>query len=109
MAFTVVSKANGGQYQGNWNSWSPTESPFFYVEDLVVLMNQPGVVALRVINANIGAQPDTNKQNTIALIGVIPGESLDTYISLDGPNDLMALGCSPYNIKGGVLEPTLHP
>jgi hypothetical protein len=72
-------------------------SSYYHPEDISIIMNQPGAMAVHAIPASVG---DPALDCTI-LIAVQHDKSGNITAMFTGPNNLAALPCPPYTREGG--------
>lgn len=95
MPFTTIAKLDLNVGEGG-----PPEVGF-KEEDISIILNQPNVMAVRILRARTKA----GQKECMVMVGVtgyelVNGVSTPTLL-LDSPEDLAAVGCPPFNRRGG--------
>lgn len=101
MAFTTA-KHTVSYDKGDWSTWAENP-PYFYPEDISIVLSQEGVVALHLCIVEFPSNHSSGKSPSFALFGIVIDDD-GKYKRLDDPDHLIALSCGPNNEQGAIYK-----
>ncbi len=115
MAFTTVSRVLSID-KGEWAIWGE-QSPYFYPEDLAIVMSQTfedadgirhPVVSLQCVIIEAQNDDDTEVISSLGMMGLWYDQENLSYRRLDHSDALLALSCGRGNEKGAIFKNSLN-